>query len=256
MLRSARPALAALAAVISLLLPTEASAQTATPAVGGLGPWGYLGLAFNLGLVLLAIWAAVMAMRWYVRRMNGEVGGARQLQVLESRALGPNRSLHLVRLADRAVLLGVTSDRINALMTVDDPEEVQRMVASAAAGSENSLRRVAGDISGLAGISLRGASTLPNALPSWLNRATWDAFVRRVWTGPARRPRRPRPQAMRPMMATAAPVRVAVSNTPLEASTDALGTAMQRAAAAAYSRESSISAAQRAIAAAQAVDPR
>jgi hypothetical protein len=61
---------------------------------------------------------------------------------------------------------------------------------------------------------------------------------------------------MRPAMATAAPVRATASSIPIEAPTDALGTAMQRAAAAAYSREASINAAQRAIAAAQAADPR
>jgi len=229
-------------------MPGQAHAQVTGAAVGGLGPWGYLGLVFNLGLVLVAIWAAVMAMRWYVRRMNGEIGGARQLQVLESRALGPNRSLHLVRLADRAVLLGVTSDRINALLTVDDPAEVERMVATAAAGSEGSIRRVAGDMSGLA-TSLRSVS-----MPTWLNRATWDAFVRRVWTGPARRPSTRARVQTRPMATPQMPMHASM---PMEIPGDALGTAMQRASvAAAYGREASITAAQRAIAAARAADAR
>lgn len=242
-------AAAGLVIASQFVTPGIASAQVPGAAVGGLGPWGYVGLVFNLGLVLVAIWAAVMAMRWYVRRMNGEIGGAKQLQVLESRALGPNRSLHLVRLADRAVLLGVTADRINALLTVDDPDEVERMVAAAAAGQDRGLRRMAGGVSGLAGISLRGAPA-----QTWFNRATWDAFVRRVWTGPAPRTRsRARAQASRPMV-TQMPMSVPMaSDTP----NDALGTAMQRAsAAAAYGREASITAAQRAIAAARAADAR
>jgi flagellar biosynthetic protein FliO len=215
-----------------------AAMQPTGAAVGGLGAWGYVGLVFNLGLVLVAIWAAVMAMRWYVRRMNGEIGGARQLQVLESRALGPNRSLHLVRLADRAVLLGVTADRINALLTVDDPAEVERMVAAAAAGQDGGLRRVAGDVSSLAGISLRSVP--------------WQALLRRVWPTPPPRTRtRTRPQGARP----AAPVSTRAGA--VSGPADSLGSAMQRASvAAAYGREASIMAAQRAIAQARAADAR
>ena len=102
---------------------------------GGSSGFG-LGDVFNLGarlaLVLLVIWGAVRAMRWYTRRMQGtgSGGSTRQMQVLETRSLGPNRSLQLVRLGSRAVLVGVTPERISSLMAIDDAEEVERIVAA------------------------------------------------------------------------------------------------------------------------------
>src|SRR5690606_22465834 len=69
------------------------------------------------------------------------------LEVLETHALGPNRTLHLVRLGDRAVLVAATPERITQLMTVDDPGELMRLtepsegeIASRAVGQRtNSL---------------------------------------------------------------------------------------------------------------------
>ncbi|MCK9493895.1 MAG: flagellar biosynthetic protein FliO [Dehalococcoidia bacterium] len=96
----------------------------------GAGDWFSLGI--RLALVVAVIWGAVHAMRWYVRRMNhgGSRGSTRALEVLETHALGPNRTLHLVRLGDRAVLVGVTQERITQLLTVDDPEEFKRLTTS------------------------------------------------------------------------------------------------------------------------------
>ncbi len=119
--------------------------------------WFNLGL--RLGLVLLVIWAAIVAMRWYVRRMNGEGGGAgRQLKIVETRSLGPNRSLHLVRIGDRAVLIGVTAERINHLLAIDDPEEVERLtrpVEVVEPGGGATLSSMVGNLSSLIG-SFRG----------------------------------------------------------------------------------------------------
>lgn len=94
----------------------------------GLGEW--FGLGIRLALVVAVIWAAVAAMRWYVRRMNGSSrrGAFGALEVLETHALGPNRSLHLVRLGDRAVLIGATQERITQLLTVDDPDDLKRLL--------------------------------------------------------------------------------------------------------------------------------
>ncbi|MEX2446400.1 MAG: flagellar biosynthetic protein FliO, partial [Dehalococcoidia bacterium] len=118
-IRRQAPVLAALLAglVAAMATSTPAFAQEAAPGAGGIagyGLWDWLSLVVRIGAVLLVIWASVLAMRWYVRRMNGEAGGrsARQLQIVETRALGPNRALHLVRLGDRAVLIGATAERI------------------------------------------------------------------------------------------------------------------------------------------------
>ena len=118
--------------------------------VGGYDVWDWIGLGLRLGVVLLVIWGAVVAMRWYLRRAGGvgAGGGGRQLQVLETRALGPNRALHLVRLGSRAVLLGVTRERINQLLEIEDPGEVERLTM-AAAGGEDRPRSLSALVGGL-----------------------------------------------------------------------------------------------------------
>ena len=121
-------------AVVAFASVATASAQEVDAEVGsdvtsfGIGDWINLGL--RLALVVGVIWAAVHAMRWYVRRMNRGTGrnGLRALEVLETHALGPNRTLHLVRLGDRAVLVGATQERITQLLTVDDPDEFRRLI--------------------------------------------------------------------------------------------------------------------------------
>ena len=148
---------AALLGMSVALVPKAALAQEGSAldgvggGVGGYGAGDWLGLGLRLRLVLVVVWGAVMAMRWYVRRTGGVTGGGddgRQLQVLETRALGPNRSLHLVRLGGRAVLLGVTPERINQLLEIDDPDEVERLsvAITQAEPPPGSLRAIVGGL--------------------------------------------------------------------------------------------------------------
>ena len=127
----------------------ESSGGVVGGGVGGYDAWDWLGLGLRLGAVLLVVWGAVTAMRWYLRRVNGaDAGGGRQLRLLETRALGPNRALHLVRLGHRAVLLGVTPERVTRLLEIDDPEEVERLSSAVAAegARPHSLRALVGGL--------------------------------------------------------------------------------------------------------------
>ncbi len=132
-----RGALATVLAGVALLLAAyPAFAQESPPEapdvggeVGGFSPWDWINLGLKLGIVLLIIWAVVFGMRWYLRRSGGFAGSGpgRQLQILESRSLGPNRSIQLVRVGGRAVLIGVTQERVTRLIEIDDPDEVERL---------------------------------------------------------------------------------------------------------------------------------
>jgi flagellar biosynthetic protein FliO len=103
--------------------PASASAQTAGNSVTSFGIGEWLSLMLRLGLVIAVIWAAVYAMRWYTQRAGrGRPVAARALDIVETRSLGPNRALHLVRIGGRAVLIGVTPERISALLEIDDPD--------------------------------------------------------------------------------------------------------------------------------------
>jgi hypothetical protein len=81
---------ASLGALIALAMVAPAVAQLppeATPVVGGgltgLSVTGWLNLVLRLALVLVAIWLAIVAMRWWMRRINGGVAGSsRHLNVI------------------------------------------------------------------------------------------------------------------------------------------------------------------------------
>ena len=146
---------AALAVIASASAQAVPGNEQPLTGVAGYGAWDWVSLVFRIGLVLVVIWSSVMAMRWYVRRVGGEGGGrARVLQIVETRSLGPNRSLHLVRLGNRAVLIGATAERINALMEVDDPLQFEQIFAG---DGEPAPRSVTGMLSGLAAVPARAA---------------------------------------------------------------------------------------------------
>jgi flagellar biogenesis protein FliO len=117
----------------SIFPSNEGGGLLPTPVAGGgitsYGTSDWLGLGLRLSLVLLAIWGAIVAMRWWVRRQSGAADSpTRRLELLETRSLGPNRALHLVRVGGRAVLIGATAEHISALLAVDDPAEIERLL--------------------------------------------------------------------------------------------------------------------------------
>ncbi len=141
--------------VLFAALPQTALAQAVGAEVGtgvvALGVWDWVNLLVRLVAVVAIIWGAFWALRWYNRRIQTGSGGGRSLQVLETRALGPNRSMQLVRVGRRAVLVGVTADRINQLLEIDDPDEVERLAQAALAeqGRSPALNRVIESVSRL-----------------------------------------------------------------------------------------------------------
>lgn len=72
-----------------------------------MGPLGALVLVFGLlgGLLLV------------VRKLAGvpSVGGGRHIKIVETTVLGPGRTVTLVQVAGRCLLLGTTSERIERL---------------------------------------------------------------------------------------------------------------------------------------------
>ena len=235
---------------LQLLLPAFARAQQVEgvgSAVTSYGVLDWLNLGLRLALVIGAIYGAVVAMRWYVRRVNGDGGRlGRQVQVLESRALGPNRSLHLVRLGGRAVLLGVTAERINTLIAIDDAAEVERLVEAANTPTTNPLQRVAEGMNAMGGLASMGLARRERRSPA-ARRATQPTLLARAleWLNPLP------PQRLRPPYRAA---QAAAMQQPLTAAAPPAGAplAAQRVQAAnAYAREATVAAAQRAIVEAQ-----
>jgi len=183
--------------IAGLVFTATASAQEAEAEVGGsvttfgIGDW--FGLIVRLALVVSIIWGAVIAMRWYVRRTSGASGrrgSIRAMDIVETHALGPNRALHLVRLGDRAVLVGATPERITSLLTIDDPDEVRRLTDSPV--EEPRRTAVAGPFSSL--VSNLGAGFVAmNARRSQLNARR--AELRAEAAGDSGAPRAAKPSA-------------------------------------------------------------
>lgn len=140
--------------------PAAAHAQAGSGVTSfGAGDWVNLGL--RLALVVAIIWGVVAALRWYTRRLNGGTLPGRQLQIVETRALGPNRSLYLVRLGSHAVLVGVTAERISPLLRIDDADEVELLTTPAGEGPPpRSVRSLVGGLTGVVHAWLFQAGTL------------------------------------------------------------------------------------------------
>ena len=283
---------AAAGALCALALVAPAAAQEATAtaspiggSVSGYGVSDWMNLILRLALVLVVIWFAIVAMRWWVRRMNGAVGNSgSHLQIVESRSLGPNRSLQLVRLGNRAVLLGVTNERISPVLEIDDPAEVERLARpSVTEDSPTSFRDAVSRLGALTrwrpvierkrsaqptagapptaaarGATARAPMPAASAAPTAPQRSRWMTLARRV-VGLEDRPMRPM-QGARP---GAAPMRArqpAAGRAPLSmaaAGTAAAELPASRAVRARSGyRQNQIAEAQRAIASVREQMPR
>lgn len=114
-------------ALLLLLLPTAAQAapSAAGDALGdGLRLLGALGMI--LGLILLLYAGSRRGLRWLPKARGGAI------QILETRPLGPKKSLCLVQVRGRELLLGVSAERVELLCQLD---------AAASPSFEDSLQR-------------------------------------------------------------------------------------------------------------------
>jgi flagellar protein FliO/FliZ len=80
----------------------------------------------SLGVVLAMILGLLYGVRKLTRQRMGAAGG-RRIQVLESHYLGVKKSIALVRIPGKVLVLGLSSDCINLLDTLDEEIAGQQM---------------------------------------------------------------------------------------------------------------------------------
>ncbi|HLH25557.1 MAG TPA: flagellar biosynthetic protein FliO [Chloroflexota bacterium] len=100
--------------------PTVPAAAPAHPAASE--PLDFPGAAVDVTLKLVAVLALAYVTLWLIKRYSlGATLGKRSgsLQVIESTTLAPNRSIYLVNVEGRRLLLGVTSSQITTLAAWD-----------------------------------------------------------------------------------------------------------------------------------------
>jgi flagellar protein FliO/FliZ len=76
----------------------------------------------SLGLSMLIVVAAVIALGWLYSRLRFNGGGSGNLiRIVASRALGPKERLLVVEVADQTLLVGMTATQVQTLHTFDRP---------------------------------------------------------------------------------------------------------------------------------------
>ncbi|MBI4577932.1 MAG: flagellar biosynthetic protein FliO [Planctomycetes bacterium] len=91
----------------------------------------------SLGVLGVIVLAALAARRLLPGARLGSP--ARHLRVVGRAPLGPRHSVCLVRVGRRVLVLGVGPEGVNALATVDDPEEVAHLASDAIGRPDGSI---------------------------------------------------------------------------------------------------------------------
>jgi flagellar protein FliO/FliZ len=81
------------------------------------GPGAALDLMLKLGAVLALAYVSLAALKRYTAGSVSQRGTL--LDVLDSKSLGPNRSVYVVRAGDKRLVLGVTQHQITALAELE-----------------------------------------------------------------------------------------------------------------------------------------
>jgi len=76
-----------------------------------------LAVAIILGGLLALVWVAKKK-GWAQVRMRARSGASRRLEVIDQLALTPHHSIHLIQLADRTLLVGLSPNGCNLLETI------------------------------------------------------------------------------------------------------------------------------------------
>ena len=99
-----------------------------------LGGGELVSLAWRLGLVALVIAVAVLGLRWWGRKASSPRSITGFVRVIDTMALSNGRTLHLVALGGRVIVVGATTQQLTLLSELSAEESDE--VLSGASGSE------------------------------------------------------------------------------------------------------------------------
>jgi flagellar biosynthetic protein FliO len=81
-----------------------------------------------LAVVVAAIYLLLRMLRRFFPSLVPAGGQAAPIRPLARFHLAPRQALHLVRCGQRLLLLGATSTSINHVATIDDPQEIEKIL--------------------------------------------------------------------------------------------------------------------------------
>jgi len=96
---------------------------------GGFG-WELAKILIALAVVVAAIYLLLRLLRRFFPALVPAAGPAAPIKPLARFHLAPRQALHLVRCGSRLLLLGATANSINHIATIDDAEEIDRILTA------------------------------------------------------------------------------------------------------------------------------
>ena len=105
--------------------PAAGYLQYQEPPKAGTSTWGTLAYVLTLVLMFLGIIAFAYLTSRFVATRAGKLGQSGGSRIHLTLPLAPNRNLHLVEMAGRYFVVGVTEQTIQLLFQIDNPDEVR-----------------------------------------------------------------------------------------------------------------------------------
>ncbi|MBI5948328.1 MAG: flagellar biosynthetic protein FliO [Chloroflexi bacterium] len=102
-------------------------------------------LAWRLGLVVIIIAASIAGLRWWARRASAPRSTSGFLKVVDTLAIGSGRTVHLVALGERVIVVGATAQNLSLLGELSEDEAGTVHVARPASAPQ-SLSGFASDL--------------------------------------------------------------------------------------------------------------
>src|SRR6185295_5429183 len=85
----------------------------------------FLALGLTIGLIFTTVWGLKIV--WEKRGWNNLTEEGKPVKVLTSTYLAPRKSIHLVEVGNRILVLGVGNNEVNCLDVIQEPEEVESL---------------------------------------------------------------------------------------------------------------------------------
>lgn len=101
--------------------------------------WNFAKMVFFLGVVLVLIWLTLS----FLRKSMGLRGeGIAGLTLEGGLALGPKRSIQVVKAGNKVYLVGATDHHLGLIAVIDDPHEIEELLSSQTSTRTGSFRDI------------------------------------------------------------------------------------------------------------------
>ena len=100
----------------------------------------FLVLVLIVGLIILTVWGVKFV--WEKQGWNNLSETGKPIKVLTSTYLAPRKTVHLIEVGKRLLVVGVGKDEMNCLDVITDPQEVESLRQAAQQGFPKIFNRV------------------------------------------------------------------------------------------------------------------